>query len=92
MSLNKREFEQTQVEMARNFELLDRSPEKIADDLGFSMRELKHALAVTPHYSPVNVWKLRDYLEEKILAEGKTPYPFSILTTNIYYPYEKNWQ
>lgn len=91
MSLNQRQLAQTRLEMAKNFEELNQSSEEIKRDLGFSSLDLKNALEVVPRYNPTNVWKLRDYLEEKIYEQGKTFYPFSVLQTNYYYPYEKNW-
>lgn len=91
MSLSTREIEQTRIEMAKNFEILEMSPEAIEEALGFSSLDFKNALEVAPRYNPTNVWKLRDYMEEKIKEQGKVPYPFSILTKNIYYPYEKTW-
>ncbi len=91
MSLNARQIKQTKLEMAKNFESLNAAPEIIKADLGFSSLDLKNALAVVPHYNPTNVWKLRDYLEEKITEQGKEFYPFSVLTHNIYYPYTKTW-
>ena len=91
MSLSTREIEQTRMEMAKNFEILGLSPEAIAEELGFSSLDFKNALGVVPHYNPTNVWKLRDYMEEKIKEQGKSPYPFSILKNNIYYPYDKTW-
>ncbi len=87
MSLNTKQFEQTRIEMTKNFELSGLSPETIQADLGFNSQEFKNALEVLPRYSPTNVWKLRDYLEKKILEQGKNPVPFSVLTNNIYYRY-----
>jgi len=91
VSLSIKEIDQTRIEMAENFEILGMSPEEIEKELGFSPLDFKNALGVIPHYNPTNVWKLRDYMEEKIKEQGKTPYPFSILTKNIYYPYDKTW-
>jgi hypothetical protein len=34
------------------------------------------------------VWRLSDYLEDKIKEQGKDPYPYSILKTNIWYRYK----
>ena len=28
-------------------------------------------------------------MEEKIMEQGKTPYPYSVLIENIYFPYKK---
>lgn len=91
MSLSIKEIEQTRIEMAKNFEILGMPPKAIEEELGFSPLDFKNAIGVVPHYSPTNVWKLRDYMEEKIQEQGKSPYPFSILTKNIYYPYDKTW-
>jgi len=91
MSLTKSELTQTRTEMARNYEQLNMPPSDIQKALNFSPLNLKNVLEVVPDYNPTNIWKLRDYLEEKLKEPGKLFYPFSILTTNRYYPYEKNW-
>ncbi len=87
MSLNTKQFELTRIEMAKNYEISGLTPETIQADLGFSAQDFMNALEVLPSYSPTNVWKLRDYLEKKILEQGKKPVPFSVLTNNIYYQY-----
>lgn len=30
-------------------------------------------------------------MEEKIRAQGKEPYPYTILNNNIYFRYKKDW-
>ena len=60
-------------------------------DLKFSEEELHNALNVTENTNGYNVWKLRDYLVEKLKKERKEVYPFSILKMNIYFPYKKTW-
>lgn len=75
MSLSTKEFEQTRMEMAKNFEILGMSPEVIEEELGFSPLDFKNALEVAPHYNPTNVWKLRDYMEEKIKEQGNGMLP-----------------
>lgn len=87
MSLNARQIEQTRIELLQNYELLGFSLETIAQDLGFRDDDFNKALELVPHHNPTNVWKLRDYLEKKILEQGKQPVPFTVLTKNIYYPY-----
>lgn len=87
MSLNAKQYEQTRIEMARNLEISGLAPETIQMDLAFSALDFQSALDVLPRYNPTNVWKLRDYLEKKILEQGKKPVPFSVLKNNIYYPY-----
>lgn len=85
--LNARQIEQTRKELACNYEISGLPPETIRQDLGFSRDDFVNALELIPHRSPTNVWKLRDYLEKKILEQGKRPVPFTVLTNNIYYPY-----
>jgi len=87
MSLTVKQFEQTRIEMAKNFEIAGLTPEMIQTDLGLNTQDFKNALEVTPRHNPTNVWKLRDYLEKKIREQGKEPCPFTVLTKNIYYPY-----
>lgn len=44
--------------------------------------------------NPSDVWKLRDYLLDKLKAEGKTAYPFSALadpSANKWFKNQKTW-
>ena len=87
MSLTIEEKNQTRLELKKNYEISELTFEIIQSDLNFTSAELTHAFELTQGHDPTNVWKLRDYLEKKILERGKVFYPFSILKKNIYYPY-----
>ncbi len=91
MSLTAAQKKQTSMELHENYRILDFRPEQIQADLWLSARELTNTLNIGFMSNPTTVWKLRDYMEEKILAQGKTPVPYSTLHQNIYYPYERDW-
>ena len=92
MSLNAAQKKQNSIELKENFRILGFDPEVIQADLGFSPKEFEDTINVGPVEDPTMVWMLRDYMEEKILQQGKEPYPCTILTHNIYFPYKKNWK
>ena len=91
MSLNNTEKKVSSMELQENYKILSFDPDQICTDLGLSSHELKNTLHIGLTTNPTTVWKLRDYMEEKILQQGKTPYPYSILKNNIYFLYTKNW-
>lgn len=91
MSLNVKQKKATAEELNENYKRLGYSEEKILSDLKFSEEELHNALNVTENTNGYNVWKLRDYLVEKLKKERKEVYPSSILKMNIYFPYKKTW-
>ena len=90
--LNEKQKKQNGIELKENQRILGFAAETIADDLRLGIEELEVTLNVGPNEDPTNVWRLRDYMEEKILEQGKIPHPYSILKENIYFPYIKNWQ
>ena len=87
MSLTIEEKNQTRLELKKNYEISELALETLRNDLNFTSTELTNAFELIPGHDPTNVWKLRDYLEKKVLEQGKKVYPFSILKNNIYYPY-----
>ena len=91
MSLTSTQKKQSSVELHENFKILGYSAEKICTDLKLSQRALTNTLDIGFMTDPVSVWRLRDYMEEKILEQGKIPKPYSILNHNIYYPYNRDW-
>ena len=48
--------------------------------LGLTAERLDAAMHLRPGAHPVDVWLLRDYLEQEILAQGGEPAPFTVLT------------
>ncbi len=91
MSLTVSEKKICSFELFENFKVLGYEPKTIQNDLSISSKELMNTLNIGDMANPTMVWKLRDYMEEKILEQGKTPYPYSVLKNNIYFPYKKDW-
>ncbi len=80
-------------ELQENYKILGYSIEKILHDLCFAEEQLQRTLRVK-NANPSDVWKLRDYLLDKLKAEGKTAYPFSALadpSANKWFTYQKTW-
>lgn len=76
MSLNAKQKKATAEELNENYKRLGYSEEKILSDLKFSEEELHNALNVTENTNGYNVWKLRDYLVEKLKKEKKRSVSF----------------
>ena len=91
MSLNAEQKRQTSIELKENYRILDFDAEVIQEDLRISNEQLRVILNVGPSVDPTNVWRLRDYMDEKIIEQGKTPVSYSIGSENIYFPYVKDW-
>lgn len=93
--LNTKEKQITAKELHKNYEELDLKKEQILIDLQFSKEKLEDTFAVCKKHiaGPADVWKLRDYLEEKLTEQGKEVYPFSVLKPgrNHWFSYEKTW-
>lgn len=86
--LTQDEKKRTGQELRKNYEISELTPEQIQMDLGISKRELTAILNIEHCTAdPTNVWRVRDYMEEKINENGKVPFPYSKLNNNIYYPY-----
>ncbi|MEM5012547.1 DUF2316 family protein [Niallia taxi] len=88
MSLNSAQRQQTSIELKVNRDISGLTGEKIQADLGFSGELLEETLNVGSGTHGEAVWRLRDYLEDKIKEQGKEPHPYSILKTNIWYKYK----
>lgn len=91
MSLNLKQKQITAHELQINFHNLVIDKEQILNDLKFTSEQLEFALKVSGRTNGYDVWKLRDYLEEKLQEQGREVYPFSILKQNIWFPYQKTW-
>lgn len=76
MSLNVKQKKATAEELNENYKRLGYSEEKILSDLKFSEEELHNALNVTENTNGYNVWKLRDYLVEKLKKERERSVSF----------------
>ncbi len=91
--LTAKEKEITRRELRENFDSLGYKEEKVMEDLDFSRDQLEDAINLCKARvaTPVDVWKLRDYLQENIEREGKKYYGFTVLKTcqNRWYSYKK---
>ncbi|CVI68419.1 hypothetical protein NDGK_01207 [Clostridiales bacterium CHKCI001] len=91
MSLSVEKKITTSRELRRNYKILGMDPQLIQNDLGFTEQMLLDTLNVTSSTTGVNIWKLRDYMNDKIKEQGKKPAPYSILKYNIRHRYKKTW-
>ena len=78
--LNAEECRRTSDELTRNLSVSGLTPAEVAADLEYSPRRLASTLAVDGPSDPVDVWQLRDYLEQAVRDAGQTPVPFTVLT------------
>jgi hypothetical protein len=81
MSLTAAEQQRTSSELRANFARSGLADGDIQAALGFSAEQLAETLSVGPAASPADVWLLRDYLEQRVLARGGTPAPYTVLTS-----------
>lgn len=85
----------TARELQTNYDRLAAGEATVCKDLHFSPEVLADALAVCKNgiAAPGDVWKLRDYLEEKLTAQGKASCPFSVLKPerNHWFSYKRTW-
>lgn len=88
MSLNAAQREQTSKELKVNYQISGLTPQDIEADLSLSRRQLEETLKLGLESDGETVWRLRDYLEERIKEQGKEPFPYSILRNNIWYRYK----
>lgn len=79
MSLNAQQMQATRDELQANFALTGLTKAQVADDLGISSTKLDHLFDLTQQ-SLNDPWILRNYLIEKVEADGKTPVPFTALS------------
>ncbi|MCX5398940.1 DUF2316 family protein [Streptomyces sp. NBC_00102] len=80
MSLNEAERRRTSAELSQNLTLSGLTEEEAAADLGVTPDEVRRALDVTERTGPVEVWQLRDYLDQAVRDAGGRPAPFTVLT------------
>ncbi|BFT76137.1 DUF2316 family protein [Paenibacillus sp. P36] len=88
MSLTKQQIIDTSNELKTNYFISGLTPSDIKATLGLNSDELKETLNLGNSSDPEMVWKLRDYMEEKIKESGKEPHPYSVLINNIWYRYK----
>ncbi|QKW25857.1 DUF2316 family protein [Streptomyces seoulensis] len=80
MSLNDAERRRTSQELKANLAASGLSAREAAEDLGFAPERLRSALDVGPSGDPVDVWELRDYLDQAVRDTGRAPVPWTVLT------------
>ncbi len=80
MSLNNDELIRTARELQANLVLTGLTKSEVGVDLQLTPDRLAAALSSTEPSDPVDVWQLRDYLEQAVTDAGRTVVPFSVLT------------
>lgn len=80
MSLNRRETKATAKEFAANIELSGLSEEELAAMCGFDIDRYRAAITVGHAQHPADVWRVRDTVEDAVVAAGRVPLPYSKLT------------
>jgi len=80
MSLNSAELVRTRAELTANLDLTGLTRDQVAADLGYDAARLRAALEPDGAGDPVDVWQLRDYLNQAVRDAGRTPVPFTVLT------------
>ncbi|MGP5071186.1 DUF2316 family protein [Arthrobacter rhombi] len=80
MTLKPAERQATSEELAANLSLSGLSREQICEDLEFSDHALEAALELREMVDPVDVWVLRDYLEQAARDAGAEPAAYTALT------------
>lgn len=79
--LNDDERRRTAAELRGNLDAAGLTPAEAAWDLGFLPERLRAVLDVESA-DPVDVWLLRDYLEQAVHDAGCEPVPFTVLTSD----------
>ena len=80
MTLNAEQREGTRGELGHNLGLSELTPESIAAELGFTPERLASTLEVSESSDPVDVWMLRDFLEDAVRRAGGRPVRYTVLT------------
>lgn len=88
MSLNACQIIETSKELKENYKISELTPVDVERDLCFNKNKLEETLNITSFSDGESVWRLRDYMESKILEQGKEPYPYSVLKVNRWYRYK----
>lgn len=79
MSLTPAQQRQTVAELQANFELSGLSTADLRQLTGWTQSRIVAALTMDGP-DPADVWRLRDLLESEVVAAGRTPVPYSVLT------------
>lgn len=84
----------TRNELQENYKRLGEPEDEVLKDVQISREELHKVLNMTNPY-PGNVWKVRDYLEDKLTEKGIPMKSWSRLadhSANHWYPYDTPWR
>lgn len=84
----------TREELQENYKRLDEPEDKVLKDLEMPREELHAVLNMSGPY-PGDVWKVRDYLEDKLKEKGIPMKPWSRLanhSANRWYSYDTPWR
>lgn len=91
--LTSQEIKQTSKELKEHYALLNADEEKILKDLIFTKEQLESVLQMK-NPNPEDVWKLRDYLEDRLRQKDLYISEFTVLRPgrNHWYFYDKTWK
>lgn len=84
----------TSEELRENYKRLNEPEDEILKDVEISRDEFHRVLDMRNPY-PGNVWKVRDYLEDRLKEKGIPMKPWSRLSDhslNLWYPYDTPWR
>ena len=79
VSLTDVQRRQTAKEMRANLSLSGLDETQLGRDTGWSSERVASTLEVDGA-APIDVWRLRDVLEQAVIRSGKKPAPFTVLT------------
>jgi hypothetical protein len=79
MSLTDVQRRQTAKEMRANLSLSGLDVAQLGRETGWNSERLASTLEVDGA-APIDVWRLRDVLEQAVIRTGKKPAPFTVLT------------
>lgn len=80
MSLTDEELRRTGDELQANLMLSGLTNGQVESDLDFTPEQLHGCLAGVDGVDPVDVWQLRDFLEQAVTDAGGQPAAFTVLT------------
>ncbi|WP_312980143.1 DUF2316 family protein [Corynebacterium sp.] len=83
MSLNDQQRRQTASEFAENLTRSGLSPEEVRERAALPLERFSAALEVTPDAHPVDVWWVRDTLEQMVRESGVDPVSHAVLTEEM---------
>jgi hypothetical protein len=84
MTLNIKERKITSEELKKNLQISGATPKEIQFSLDMNQEELQVTLTLAPNSDPRAVYRLRDYIDERIRELGKKPYPYSLINRPFY--------